>query len=279
MSHNNSFKSRRLLALLAMIATLFLGVRTAVAGPPILATDIQFACENGNPILKIGLNATTYGFYGSGSGLRYHIDFTGDMYAPGSVWMASSPGVASDGSNPATVLLPSGLVVGSTHTLLITTDPGSAPASGVSSSSYYNFVVGNCKRGMTWQFYGVQQPTGVAEVGCGSCNAYVGNTSCSVALPLLCIRKSGAGFPLAKPPSVTSPWSGGVIGTTTDVVPPLTLVAANQICATQFGNSAWRVAEFHDAGGWKLKAYGAVGDSSKRFWVHINDQPNARCWN
>lgn len=138
-------------------------------------------------------------------------------------------------------------------------------------------------KGMTWKFIGTNSPTGTVKVGCAvSCNAYNGDTPCTTALPLLCIKKSGAGFPLPLPPSVDNSsqyyrWSGGIIGTTAATVPPATLAAANALCVQTFGPD-WRVAEHHDGWGWQLQAYGGVGDPTKRFWVHINDQPGATCW-
>lgn len=151
-------------------------------------------------------------------------------------------------------------------------------------------VVDSCGQnghGMTWRLARVENPTGVLTVGCGSndygneCNAYSGDTSCSTVLPILCIRKNGSRFPLAKPASVDNSniyaqWSGGIVGTTSPTLPPSTLAAANAKCAQEFGLD-WRVAEFHDGWGWYFKAYGNVGNPDKRFWVHINDQP-ANCW-
>ena len=141
---------------------------------------------------------------------------------------------------------------------------------------------GCAPKGMTWAFGGVNTPTGTVRVACSNCNPTTGDTPCSTPLPMLCIRKSGAGFPLPKPLSVNntdqnSLWSGGVIGTTAPLVPPTTLAAANAVCVQQFG-SDWRVAEFHDGWGWGFQAYGGIGYPASRFWVDINDQPNGKCW-
>lgn len=95
-------------------------------------------------------------------------------------------------------------------------------------------------KGMTWKFIATNAPTGTVKVGCAaSCDAYKGDTPCNKALPLLCIRKAGSGFPLAMPPSIDNSSryyqrTGGVIGTT-DIVPPKTLAAANAVCAKTFG--------------------------------------------
>jgi len=137
-------------------------------------------------------------------------------------------------------------------------------------------------KGMTWRLIATNAPTGTTVVGCSGCNAYQGDTPCTTALPILCIKKSGPGFPLALPASVSNgniyyTWAGGVVGTTYPYVPPTTLAAANNLCILEFG-AGWRVAEFHDGWGWDFQAYGGVGDPSKRFWVHINDQPGATCW-
>lgn len=147
----------------------------------------------------------------------------------------------------------------------------------------YTITVPNCAKGMTWKFVAVNAPSGTVRVGCAnSCNATQGDTQCTTSLPLLCIKKSGTGFPLPLPSTVNNSdqyyrWSGGVIATTAPLVPPATLAAANNVCSTQFG-ADWRVAEFHDGWGWAFQAYGGVGNPSDRFWVHINDQPNAICW-
>lgn len=138
-------------------------------------------------------------------------------------------------------------------------------------------------KGMTWQFLATNTQNGTIGVSCKSvCDAYHGDTPCTTALPILCIRKAVAGFPLPLPAGVINTdkydlWSGGVIGTTIPTVPPATLVAANALCAKAFGAN-WRVAEFHDGWGWGFQAYGGLGDPTKHFWVHIKDQPGATCW-
>jgi hypothetical protein len=136
-------------------------------------------------------------------------------------------------------------------------------------------------KGLTWQLLATNSTTGTIDVGCGpNCNAYQGDTPCTTALPLLCIKKSGAGFPLPRPAGVNSSqyhtWSGGIVGTTSPTVPPATLTAANALCSQAFG-ADWRVAEFHDGWGWNLQAYGGLGNPASRVWIHINDQPST-CW-
>ena len=137
--------------------------------------------------------------------------------------------------------------------------------------------------GLTWKLVATNSPTGTISVGCANgCNAYQGDTPCTTALPLLCIKKTGTGFPLPRPASVSpanqyNQWSGGVVGTTSATVPPTTLAGADALCVKEFG-AGWRVAEFHDGWGWAFQAYGGVGNPAQRFWIHINDQPKAICW-
>ncbi|HEX3584273.1 MAG TPA: flagellar hook-length control protein [Thermoanaerobaculia bacterium] len=138
-------------------------------------------------------------------------------------------------------------------------------------------------KGITWRQSQKNPSTGTITVHCANgCDAHNGDTPCTTPLPMLCIRKSGPGFPLPVPSVIVdndqyAKWSGGVVATTPPIVPPSTLAAANNVCVKEFG-PYWRVAEFHDGWGWGLQAYGGVGSSDKRFWIDINDQPNARCW-
>ena len=142
------------------------------------------------------------------------------------------------------------------------------------------------KRGMTWQLDWTNPTAGTIDVGCGNgnhppCDAYNGDTACTERLPILCIKKQGAGFPLPLPAGVDNTdiyhqWSGGIVGITEATVPPTDRAAANALCAEKFGEG-WRVAEFHDGWGWHFQASGSVGDSHGRFWVDINDQPST-CW-
>jgi len=136
------------------------------------------------------------------------------------------------------------------------------------------------KKGMTWKLIATNAPTGTIKVGCVNCGVYQGDTPCTTALPILCINKQGAGFPL--PASVINTdqyykWSGGVVGTTSATPAPATRTNANALCVKEFG-AGWRVAEFHDGWGWHFQAYGGVGNPAMPFWVDINDQPGANCW-
>lgn len=157
----------------------------------------------------------------------------------------------------------------------------------------YSITVPDCQppqKGMTWRLISTNSPTGTIRVGCGNneCDPRHGDTPCTSALPLLCIKKTGVGFPLPPPVTVINTdkynkWSGGIVGTTSATVPPATLALANALCAQQF-DPEWRVAEFHDGWGWYFQAYGGLGQPSERFWVDINDQrsttstPKGTCW-
>ncbi len=95
-----------------------------------------------------------------------------------------------------------------------------------------------------------------------SCNPYLGDTSCRAVLPVLCFKVGGM---LA----ATKPTMGYLMDSEVD---------ASARCAKEFG-AGWRMAEFHDGGGWSIngqKGPGIITDA--RYWVHINDQP-ANCWN
>lgn len=142
--------------------------------------------------------------------------------------------------------------------------------------------------GMTWGTYRVDPITGVLQVGCqpanatGDCDAYHGDTSCSTELPVLCKRVLGLPQPatFTWPPDATHVWSGNVVATTPPIAPATagltTRAAVNAYCAAEFG-PGWEVAEHHDGWGWNFTAYGNVG-TAPRFWVDIDDQPDATCW-
>lgn len=134
------------------------------------------------------------------------------------------------------------------------------------------------KPGMTWRW--VSRTADVDTVGSdGITNPYTGDTSCETELPILCIRKVGAGQPYYITSSFYSGWTGGYISMTRahsgfQLWSP---EAADSICANELG-AGWEMAEFHDGnGGWNFQAFGAA-THIQRFWVMINDQP-ANCWN
>jgi len=252
----------------AAISLLFFLPCAVQAAPNIIATSVVPACSGNLAIITITLNIQTYGFFGNG--LYYHFD-------PPSVGVLSGTL-----TNPFALTIPAPFIAGSTHIVWITTSAAST-GNPAASSANYPFTVPLCRNGLTWQLISTNSPTGTIRVGCGTgCDAQYGDTPCTAALPLLCIKKSGAGFPLPRPASVNDTslynrWSGGIVGTTNSTVPPTTLAGANALCVLEFG-ADWRVAEFHDGWGWYFQAYGGVGDPTKRFWVHINDQPGATCW-
>lgn len=146
------------------------------------------------------------------------------------------------------------------------------------------------RKGMTWGVYPDHPVSGVTTVSCqglpgGNCNAYAGDTPGSTALPVLCVFPANQPLPasMAGHPSAAY-WSGDILATTPAVSPAgaglTTRTAVNAYCASQFG-PGWKVAEFHMGAnlGWKFAAYGHVGPAgASRFWVDINDQPNANYW-
>ncbi|WMP18997.1 hypothetical protein [Thiothrix lacustris] len=142
------------------------------------------------------------------------------------------------------------------------------------------------RMGMTWGKYGSDTVTGVLQVGCQAggkdCNAYTGDTACKTKLPVLCKKKLSLNQPVSFsiPFDATHKWSGNVVATTPAISPQAnglsTLADVDKYCASEFG-AGWLAAEFHDGWGWNFTAYGNVG-KAKRFWVDINDQPNANCW-
>ncbi len=241
------------------------------AAPNILATHVDPECDSDLAVLTVTLDPVTYNYYGDS--LYYHFD-------------SPSPGTQSGWSgNPVTMKIPSSFAPGTSHFVQITTTSAST---GGSASASYPFTVSICGppakgSGLTWKLVATNPTAGTVDVGCGpECDPYDGDTPCGTALPLLCIKKTGAGFPLAKPASVDvssiyHQWAGGVVGTTSATVPPSTLAEADDLCFLEFG-ADWRVAEFHDGWGWYFQAFGGVGNPSSRFWVDIDDQPNATCW-
>lgn len=148
--------------------------------------------------------------------------------------------------------------------------------------------------GMTWGVSPADTPAGVVLVGChglpktaaGSCDAYVGDTECSTALPVLCVNIDNRDVPTGLQTTFYSGWLGGEIA----LAPPVrgdTFVdraAADLWCSDHFG-SAWRMGEHHDRsngqGGWSFYAAGAgIGENllHTRFWTAINDTAG-NCWN
>ncbi|MDZ7936897.1 MAG: hypothetical protein U5M53_00895 [Rhodoferax sp.] len=126
----------------------------------------------------------------------------------------------------------------------------------------------------------------------GSCNPNVGDTSCRMVLPVLCI-KPGA---LARPGGLSGRgWTRGELAATQAVM-GATLdseTKANVVCERELG-SGWRMATFADGGNhlddqhydhedrgdvWALQGKLGPGIGGYgRYWVHSQGQ-TANCWN
>jgi hypothetical protein len=155
----------------------------------------------------------------------------------------------------------------------------------VSTATLVYTCAGVDKKGLTFGQYPQHVVSGITTAACqgqpgGNCNAYQGDLSCNVALPVLCMRSMG----LPNPASNTADpqhWSGAVMATTPDVAPATaglnTKAQVDAYCAAQFG-PGFVVGDFHAGGGWKFGAYGQFGNPAKRAWVNIKDQANANCW-
>jgi hypothetical protein len=136
------------------------------------------------------------------------------------------------------------------------------------------------RQGMTWAKVSHNSTFSTDTVNCAGCDAYHGETSCTTALPILCLYSDGAPNP-GLPVGTYNGWAHGFIYLTAPIAGTSigSLANANALCAANFGTS-YRMAEFHHDtgnGGWGWQAYGNVSTAS-RFWVYINDQP-ANCWN
>ncbi len=124
-------------------------------------------------------------------------------------------------------------------------------------------------------------PQDVDQPHAGSCNPYVGDTRCTSALPVLCIRKDGSSPPQSSYEfDFYGGWVGGTLASTAPIAGTALLSRsdADSLCTAELGEG-FAMAEFHDAGG----GWGLVGitsadlDTSLRHWVFIDDQP-ANCW-
>ncbi len=178
-----------------------------------------------------------------------------------------------------------------------------------------SFTPHTSRNGMTWGVNRYNLNLDLTFVHCygqqgpnrGPCNPYQGDTSCSVLLPVLCVKKDGSARPPYEPPPAAGSmnreyYTGWVEGSIALTVPAQgnifdTLNDVNAYCEAQLGQG-YRAAEFHDgrwvygmdennfygntwpqstrSGGWGFYAPGQLSNAS-RFWVDINDQ-NANCW-
>ena len=125
----------------------------------------------------------------------------------------------------------------------------------------------------------------------GACNPQVGDTSCRMVLPVLCIRPGN----YARPAGLGgSGWTRGDIAASQAVMGAIldSELKANVMCEREFG-SGWRMASFSDGGNymddqhydheargdkWGLqgKLGGGLGGYG-RFWVK-SPEPAANCW-
>jgi len=183
----------------------------------------------------------------------------------------------------------------------------------------YPCAAENDRKGMTWGVAAHDNQHEIDLVACAGkpqiegqkqCDPIKGDTSCSVALPILCIKPDESPRPNyeitgqahAMPAEYYRGWAGGRIGLTEPMQGKKieSLSAANTACAMALGEG-YRMAEFHDgkyikgmgsekyygdtwpstsslsSGGWAWYAYGNI-DNERRFWVSINDQ-SGNCWN
>lgn len=126
----------------------------------------------------------------------------------------------------------------------------------------------------------------------GACNPSVGDTSCRMVLPVLCIRPGA----LPRPGGLSGHgWSRGELGATHAVM-GATLQSEQQasvMCERELG-SGWRLAAFADGGNymddqnydhaargdvWALQGKMGPGiGTSGRYWVNSPGQ-SANCWN
>jgi len=142
------------------------------------------------------------------------------------------------------------------------------------------------KRGLTFSSMtdNTHDKTGIFTASCGKaadanleCNPQSGDTICKIEKPVLCFLDIDAPVPQ----SLEDPqhWSGGVLALSSPV--PATqfksLKTANTYCAATFGEG-WRVASFHEGGGWAIKGYGVPAPKGTKFWIDIKNQPKATCW-
>lgn len=127
----------------------------------------------------------------------------------------------------------------------------------------------------------------------GACNPTVGDTSCRMVLPVLCLKKGSLSRPA---PLSGSGWTGGELAATAPVMGALldSELRGNVMCERDFG-PGWRMATFSDgrnfadengydhvARGDEWGLQGKVGGQglggTARYWVNSSQHP-ANCWN
>ncbi len=162
-------------------------------------------------------------------------------------------------------------------------------------------------KGMTWEVISYDPILDISRIGCAGCGSYSGDTSCSIALPVLCVKLDGSSRPPYNVPTsggaLTDEYYSGWLEGQADITAPISgssfagLADADAYCAAQLG-TGYRMAEFHDGryvvgmsstayhgstwssttsrGAWTFFAPGQLSTSS-RLWTYIDDQ-NANCW-
>lgn len=163
-------------------------------------------------------------------------------------------------------------------------------------------------RGVTWK---TRRPFctsfGLGMVGCDGCNPYQGDTICWFRRPILCINDQDIQRPDYDAGTGNFGFYYGWSGAFLNITPPIrgcyiySKDHADRICKMFFGD-CWRMADHHDGwrqtdltdfrqgafcewrrharGGWNFFALGNKTGSLNcgRFWVSVNNQPNAHCW-
>ena len=131
-------------------------------------------------------------------------------------------------------------------------------------------------KAMTWGMAERDEDLGTVGASChvdGSCDAYKGDASCSEPREVLCVMNDdspnpdGYGAWFSGESALTGPIAGCQL-TSSD--------AADILCEQTFG-AGYRMAEFHDGGGWSFWSYGEW-ETDERFMVAISNKP-ANCWN
>jgi hypothetical protein len=134
------------------------------------------------------------------------------------------------------------------------------------------------RRAMTWTLR-TTLGTNVVNVGADALtDAYAGDTPITESLPLLAVREGGLPMPAVVAGSESwNKWSGSVVALTSPIpgTELTSLERANELIRAELGEG-WRMAEFHEAGGWNFWARGHL-PAGQRFWVSIDDQ-NANPW-
>ena len=130
-------------------------------------------------------------------------------------------------------------------------------------------------KGMTFHVGNYNSLFGTNQVKCpiGSsdyaCDPYQGDTSCKVALPILCINKSGVPDPEGNSDYYNG-WADGHVGHTDPVLVTSIKSRANatDLCAAQLGDG-YIMADFNDGhGGGNWRAYGNLR-ADTRYWVNV----------